>query len=144
MTIQLAMLVIEMDQIRANSSVPTKANLMTDLLGVQMSWGNGRCTRAGSPGDQQTRDFGPWDARRFRAMMRAKVWGHDVLKKQPTYWRRPHVPWKQQNRLERSAIWGRCTRETKNKLFYQWHLTNIHYSLHECRFQQFSITIQFR
>ena len=47
-----------------------------------MSWGNGSCTRACSPGDQQTRDFGPWDARRSRAMMRANAWGHDEL----THW----------------------------------------------------------
>ena len=48
-----------MDQIHANTPAPIKANLMTELLSVQMSWGNGGCTRAGSPGDQQTRDFGP-------------------------------------------------------------------------------------
>ena len=69
-----------MDQIRANTSAPIKANLMTELLSAQMSWGNGGCTRAGSPGDQQTRDFGPWDARRSRAMIRANAWGHDELK----------------------------------------------------------------
>ena len=69
-----------MDQIRANTTAPTKANLMTELLSVQMSWGNGGCTRAASPGDQQTRDFGPWDARRSRAMMRAIAWGHDELR----------------------------------------------------------------
>ena len=71
-----------MDQIRANTPAPIKANLMTELLSVQMSWGNGCCTRAGSPGDQQTRDFGPWDARRSRAMMRANGWGrgHGELK----------------------------------------------------------------
>ena len=68
-----------MDQIRTNTPAPIKANLMTELLSVQMSWGNGACTRAGSPGDQQTRDFGPWDARRSRAMMRANAWGHDEL-----------------------------------------------------------------
>ena len=68
-----------MDQIRANTPVPIEANLMTELLSVQMSWGNGGCTRAGSPGNQQTRDFGPWDARRSRAMMRANAWGHDEL-----------------------------------------------------------------
>ena len=44
-----------MDQIRAKTPAPIKANLMTELLSVQMSWGNGGCTRAGSPGDQQTR-----------------------------------------------------------------------------------------
>ena len=66
-----------MDQIRANTPAPIKANLMTELLSVQMSWRNGGWTRAGSPGDQQTRDFGPWDARCFRAMMRANAWGHD-------------------------------------------------------------------
>ena len=51
-----------MDQLRANTPAPIKANLMTELLSVQMSWGNVGCTRAGSPGDQQTREFGPWDA----------------------------------------------------------------------------------
>ena len=40
-----------MDQIRANTPAPIKANLMTEQLSVQMSWGNGGCTRAGSPGD---------------------------------------------------------------------------------------------
>ena len=69
-----------MDQIRANTPAPIKADLMTELLSVQMSWGNGGCTRAGSPGDQQTRDFGPWDARRSRAMMRANERGHDELR----------------------------------------------------------------
>ena len=69
-----------MDQIRANTLASIKANLMIELLSVQMSWGNGGCTRAGSPGDQQTRDFGPWDARRSRAMIRANAWGHDELK----------------------------------------------------------------
>ena len=68
-----------MDQIHANTSAPIKANLMTELLGVQMSWGNGGCMRAGSPGDQQTRDCGPWDAQRSRALMRANAWGHDEL-----------------------------------------------------------------
>ena len=68
-----------MDQIRAHTPAPIKASLMTELLSVQMSWGNGGCTRAGSPGDQQTRDFGPWDARRSRALMRANAWGHDEL-----------------------------------------------------------------
>ena len=68
-----------MDQIRANTPAPIKANLMTELLSVHMSWGNGGCTRAGSPGDQQTRDLGPWDARRSRAMIRANAWGHDEL-----------------------------------------------------------------
>ena len=48
-------------------------------LRVQMSWGNGGCARAGFPGDQQTREFGPWAARRSRAMMRAKTWGHGEL-----------------------------------------------------------------
>ena len=71
-----------MDQIRANTPAPIKANLVTELLSVQMSRGNGGCTRAGSPGDQQTRDFGPWDARGSRAMMRANAWGHDEL----THW----------------------------------------------------------
>ena len=47
-----------MDQVRANTPAPIKANLMTELLSVQMSWGNGGCTRAGSPGDQQAREFG--------------------------------------------------------------------------------------
>ena len=69
-----------MDQIRANTPAPIKANLMTEQLSVQMSWGNGGCTRAGSPGDQQSRELGPWATRRFRAMMRAKAWGHDELK----------------------------------------------------------------
>ena len=68
-----------MDQIRANTPAPIKANLMTEQLRVQMSWGNGGCTRAGSPGDQQSRELGPWAARRSRAMMRANAWGHDVL-----------------------------------------------------------------
>ena len=53
---------------------------MTEQLSVQMSWGNGGCTRAGSPGDQQSRELGPWAARRSRAMMRANAWGHDELK----------------------------------------------------------------
>ena len=52
---------------------------MTELLSVQMSWGNGGCTRAVSSGDQQTREFGPLDARRSRAIMRANPWGHDEL-----------------------------------------------------------------
>ena len=68
-----------MDQIRANTPAPIKA-LMTELLSVQMSWGNGWCTRASSPGDQQTRDFGPKDVRRSRAMMRANAWGYDELR----------------------------------------------------------------
>ena len=84
MTIQLAMW-FEMDQVRANTPVPIKTNLMTELLKVQMSWGNGGCTRAGSLGDQQTRDFGPWDARRSRAMIRANAWGHDELNHIPTH-----------------------------------------------------------
>ena len=66
-----------MDQIRPKTPRPIKANLKTELLSVQMSWENGGCTGAGSPGDQQTRDFGPWDARRSRTMMRANAWGHD-------------------------------------------------------------------
>ena len=70
-----------MDQIRANTPAPIKANLMTEQLSVQMSWGNGGCTRAGSPGDQQSRELGPWAARRSRAMMRANAWGHDELSK---------------------------------------------------------------
>ena len=69
-----------MDQIRANTPAPIKANLMTEQLSVQMSWGNGGCTRAGSPGDQQSRELGPWAARRSRAMMRANAWGHDELR----------------------------------------------------------------
>ena len=69
-----------MDQIRANTPAPIKANLMTEQLSVQMSWGNGGCTRAGSPGDQQSRELGPWATRRFRAMMRANAWGHDELR----------------------------------------------------------------
>ena len=68
-----------MDQIRANTPAPIKANLMTEQLSVQMSWGNGGCTRAGSPGDQQSRELGPWAPRRSRAMMRANAWGHDEL-----------------------------------------------------------------
>ena len=70
-----------MEQIRANTPAPIKAkkNLMTELLSVQTSWGNGGCTRAGSLGDQQTRDFGPWDARRSRAIMLSNAWGHDEL-----------------------------------------------------------------
>ena len=71
-----------MDQIRANPPAPIKANLMTEQLSVQMSWGNGGCTRAGSPGDQQSRELGPWAARRSRAMMRANAWGHDELRYQ--------------------------------------------------------------
>ena len=69
-----------MDQIRANTPAPIKANLMTEQLSVQMSWGNGGCTPAGSPGDQESRELGPWATRRFRAMMRANAWGHDELK----------------------------------------------------------------
>ena len=68
-----------MDQIRANTPAPIKANLMTEQRSVQMFWGNGGCTRAGSPGDQQSRELGPWAARRSRAMMRANAWGHDEL-----------------------------------------------------------------
>ena len=68
-----------MEQIRANTPAPIKANLMAELLSVQMSWGNGGCRRAGSPGDQQTRELGPWDARRSRTTMRANAWGHDEL-----------------------------------------------------------------
>ena len=68
-----------MDQIRANTPAPIKANRMTEQLSVQMSWGNGGCTRAGSPGDQQSRELGPWAARRSRAMLRANAWGHDEL-----------------------------------------------------------------
>ena len=59
--------------------LPIKANLVNEQLSVQMSWGNGGCTRAGSPGDQQTRESGPWAAQRSRAMMRANEWGHDDL-----------------------------------------------------------------
>ena len=69
-----------MDQIRANTPAPIKANLMTEQRSVQMSWGNGGCTRAGSPGDQQSRELGPWAALRSRAMMRANAWGHDELR----------------------------------------------------------------
>ena len=58
---------------------------MTEQLSVQMSWGNGGCTRAGSPGDQQSRELGPWAARRSRAMMRANVWGHDELRGAVSY-----------------------------------------------------------
>ena len=68
-----------MDQIRANTPAPIKANLMTEQLSVQMSWGNGGCTRACSPGDQQSRELGPWAARRSRAMLWANAWGHDEL-----------------------------------------------------------------
>ena len=68
--------VSDLKWIRVNTAAPIKANLMTELLSVQMSWGNGGCTRAGS---QQTRDFGPWDARRSRAMMWVNAWGHDEL-----------------------------------------------------------------
>ena len=75
-----------MDQIRANTPAPIKANLMTEQLSVQMSLGNGGCTRAGSPGDQQSREFGPWAARRSRAMMRANAWGHDELKELLSAW----------------------------------------------------------
>ena len=59
---------------------PIKANLMNEQRGVQMSWGNEGCTCAGSLGDLQTRKFGPCDARRSRAMMRANARGHDELK----------------------------------------------------------------
>ena len=68
-----------MDQIRAHTPAPIKANLMTEQLSIQMSWGNGGCTRAGPPGDQQSRELGQWAARRSRAMMRANAWGHDEL-----------------------------------------------------------------
>ena len=68
-----------MDQIRANTPAPIKANLITEQLSVQMSWGNGGCTHAGSPGEQQSRQLGPWAARRSRAMLRANAWGHDEL-----------------------------------------------------------------
>ena len=80
-----------MDQIRANTPAPIKANLMTEQLSVQMSWGNGGCTRAGSPGDQQSRELGPRAARRSRAMMRVNAWGHDELK-WPQGLIRKHVP----------------------------------------------------
>ena len=75
-----------MDQIRANTPAPIKANynLMTEQLRVQMSWGNGGCTRAGSPGDQQSRELGPWAAWRSWAMMRANAWGHDELRRMET------------------------------------------------------------
>ena len=79
-----------MDQIRANTPAPIKANLMTEQLSVQMSWGNGGCTRAGSPGDQQSREFGPWAARCSRAMMRANAWGHDELKQSSAHVRVEH------------------------------------------------------
>ena len=36
-------------------------------------------SRAGSPGDQQSRELGPWAARRSRVMMRANASGHDEL-----------------------------------------------------------------
>ena len=68
-----------MDQTRTNAPAPIKADLMNEQLSVQMSWGNGGCTHAGSPGDQQTREFGPWVARRSWTMMRANAWGHDEL-----------------------------------------------------------------
>ena len=70
------------NQIRANTTAPIKANLMTELLSVQMSWENGGCTHPGSHGDEQTRDFGSRHARRSRAMMRANAWGHDTLNTQ--------------------------------------------------------------
>ena len=69
-----------MVQIRANTPAPIKDSLMTEQLSVQMSWGNGDCTRACSPGDQQSRELGPWATRRFRAMMRTNAWGHDELR----------------------------------------------------------------
>ena len=66
----------------ANTPAPIKANLMNEQLSVQMSWWrNGGCTCAGSQGDQQTREFGPWAARHSRAMMRANAWSHDELRK---------------------------------------------------------------
>ena len=71
------MLVIEVGQIRTNTPGPIKANLMNEQLSVQMSWGNWGCMRAGSPGDQQTREFGQWATRCYRAMMRANAWGMD-------------------------------------------------------------------
>ena len=86
-----------MDQIRANTPAPIKANLMTEQLSVQMSWGNGGCTRAGSPGDQQSRELGPWAARRSRAMMRANAWGHDELMQRPRYFRAGDRPELSQN-----------------------------------------------
>ena len=69
-----------MDQTRANTPALIKANLMSEQLSVQMSWGNGGCTRADSSGDQQSRELGPWATRRFRVMMRANAWGHDELR----------------------------------------------------------------
>ena len=68
-----------MDQIRANIPAPIKANLITEQLSVQMSWGNGGCTCAGCPGDQQSRELGPWATLRSRAMMRVNALGHDEL-----------------------------------------------------------------
>ena len=38
-----------MDQIRANTPGPIKANLSNEQLSVQMSWGNGGGTHAGFP-----------------------------------------------------------------------------------------------
>ena len=38
-----------MDQIRANTPAPIKANLMTEQLSVQMSWGNGGVVRVLAP-----------------------------------------------------------------------------------------------
>ena len=66
---------------------------------VQMSWGNGGGTHAGSPGDQQTREFGPWAARRSRAMMRANVLGHDELTKFPKSKHRPTVSYERMFRV---------------------------------------------
>ena len=68
-----------MDQIRANTPAPIKANLMTEQLSVQMSWGNGGCTRAGSPGDQQLRT-------RVRAMGRSALSGHDAGERVGPWW----------------------------------------------------------
>ena len=66
-----------MDQIRANTPAPIKANLMTELLSVQMSWGNRGCTRAGSPGPADTR---------LRAMGRAVLSGDDVGERVGPWW----------------------------------------------------------
>ena len=70
-----------MDQIRANTPAPIKANLMTEQLSVQISWGNGGCTRAGSPGRPTVT--------RVRAMGRSALSGHDAGERVGPWWVKP-------------------------------------------------------
>ena len=66
-----------MDQIRANTPAPIKANLMTELLSVQMSWEMGlyACWLPGRPADA-----------RLRAMGRAALPGDDAGERVGPWW----------------------------------------------------------